>query len=264
MVTLSGVKEMAGNELKICKFVLAHLGNLNLKHIGVIKEIATPIKQSSDLKIIKSEDDLSTVSTQDSWKKADIYLNRSGVSIKQIGGSFAFNRLQRANIVNLYQQLEFTDIENKLTLIAQDIKRFHQGLLNSRNVPWQNYLSELDFKELLKFLMLTGSPNQGISSHPAQYILEAPSSDINQNNISLYSFDEYFELYKSNLSIAIRRQWIGQNSNSEHKRALSLAKKVNNSPWVFNEVVGQPRSGWRDNFPKEERKTVYFLMIEKK
>ena len=127
--------------------------------------------------------------------------------------------------------------------------------------------------------MLKGSPNLGISKHPAQYILEAPASDIDRDNLNLYSFDrergrgflaisnrgvdEYFNLYKY-LTIAIIRQWIGQSSNSEHNRALSLLKKKDNLPWVFNNVVGKPRTGWRNDFPKSERKTVYFLMIEKK
>lgn len=255
---------MAGNELKVCKFLLKNIGHLDLNHLGMINEIATPMKQSSDLKIIDSENDLVFVSTQDSKKKADIYLNKQGISIKQIGGSFSFNRIQRANIATLYKQLEFTNIETKLALIDNDVNQFHQGLLSRRNVPWNNYLSQKDFKKLLKFLMLQGSPNQGLSNHPAEYILEAPASDISQDNISLYSFDEYFDLYKNNLTIAIRRQWIGQKSNSEHKRALSLAKKEDNLPWVFNQVVGKPRTGWRSDFSLAERKTVYFLMIEKK
>lgn len=255
---------MAGNELEVCRFLLANVSHLNLRHLGVINEISTPIKGSLELKIINSEDDLALVSTQDSRKKADIYLNQKGISIKQTGGSFSFNRIQRANIATLYEQLGFIDIESKIALIDKDVNKFHQGLLTKRNVPWQNYLSEQDFKKVLNFLMLKGSPNQGLSSHPAEYILEAPALNTNKNSIRLYSFDEYFDLYKNNLTIAIRRQWIGQSSNSEHNRALSLAKKSDNSPWVFDSVVGKPRAGWRNDVPKVDRKTVYFLMIEKK
>ena len=255
---------MAGNELDVCKFLLINLGRVKLSHLDIIKEIAAPIKKSTDFKIITSFQDLSIVSTQDSSKKADIYLNKNGVSIKQTGGSFSFNRLQRANIVSLYQQLNFVNVERKLDLLDLDVNKFHQGLLRTRNVPWQNYLSQSDFRKLLNYLMLQGSPNKGLSSHPAKYILEAPASKINQNNVKLYSFEEYFDLYQDSLSFAIRRQWIGQSSNSEHKRALSLTKKIDNSPWVFDDVVGEPRTGWRDDFPKQNRKTVYFLMIEKK
>ncbi len=149
-------------------------------------------------------------------------------------------------------------------MLDEGVKQFHQGLLTTRNVPWSNFLSEQEFKNLLEFLMMKGSPNLGLSEHPAQYILEAPKKNINKNNVSLYSFSEYFDLYKNKLSIAIRRQWVGQSSNSEHSRALGLSKKPDNFKWVFDEVVGEPRSGWRDNFLTNERKTVYFLMIEKK
>ena len=63
-------------------------------------------------------------------------------------------------------------------------------------------------------------------------------------------------------NIAFRRQWIGQSSKSEHRRAVSISKDLGNKPWVFNNVVGSPR-GWRKNYPENEKKTVYFLMIEK-
>ena len=255
---------MAGNELKVCKFMFNNMDSLNLKHLGKIYEIAAPIKGSSEIKIIQTANDLSKISTESSSKKADIYLNRSGVSIKQIGGSFSFNRIQRANIIDLYQQLNFTEIENKLFLLDRDVNKFHQGLLTTRNVPWSNFLSEQEFKKLLEFLMMKGSPNLGSSKYPAQYILEAPKEEIDRSNVNLYSFSEYFDLYKNKLSIAIRRQWIGQSSNSEHKRALGLAKKADNFPWVYDEVVGKQRSGWRNDFSSNERKTVYFLMIEKK
>ena len=255
---------MAGNELKVCEFIFNNMNSINLRHLGKIYEIAAPVKGSPEINIIQTANDLSKISTESSSKKADIYLNRSGVSIKQTGGSFSFNRIQRANIIKLYQQLEFTDIQNKLSLLDRDVNRFHQGLLASRNVPWGNFLSEQEFKNLLKFLMMKGSPNLGISEYPAQYILEAPKKNIDLNNISLYSFNEYFDLYKDKLSIAIRRQWVGQNSNSEHNRALGLSKKPDNSPWVFDEVAGEPKSSWRNEFPVSERKTVYFLMIEKK
>ncbi|HHP7231968.1 MAG TPA: hypothetical protein ACFCUY_14060 [Xenococcaceae cyanobacterium] len=255
---------MAGNESKVCEFIFNNINLLNLRHLGKIYEIAAPIKGSSEIKVIQSVKDLSNISTESSSKKADIYLNRSGVSIKQTGGSFSFNRIQRANIIDLYQQLEFTAIPNKLSLLDQAVNKFHQGQLTTRNVPWTNFLSEQEFKTLLEFLMMKGSPNLGFSKYPAQYIVEAPKKDINQNNINLYSFSEYFDLYKNNLSIAIRRQWVGQSSNSEHNRALGLSKKPDNFSWIFHEVVREPRSGWRDNFPTNERKTVYFLMIEKK
>ena len=140
---------MAGNELKLCKFIFDNTNLLNLRHLGKIYEIAAPVKESSEIKIIESANDLSKISTESSGKKADIYLNRSGISIKQTGGSFSFNRIQRANIIDLYQQLEFTGVSNKLSLLDQGVNKFHQGLLTTRNVPWSNFLSEREFKNLL-------------------------------------------------------------------------------------------------------------------
>jgi hypothetical protein len=135
--------------------------------------------------------------------------------------------------------------------------------LEKRNRPWQDFFNENDFKALVKFLMVEGSPNIGFSSHAAEFILEAPAHSISESNINIFTFDEYFEEYKNSLKIAIRRQWIGQSSDSEHKRASGLIKKTENVPWIFNEAVGTPRDGWREGFPAKERKTVYFLMIEK-
>ncbi len=261
---------MAGNELEVCKFIFNNLNSLELKHLNNIYEIATPIKGSSDLKVIKTVNDLSTISTQDSSKKADIYLNGSGVSIKQIGGSNCYNRLQRADLNQVFKQSNLTNIENKISLIDKDVNNYHQNLIKTRNVPWKNYFSEREFKKFLEFLMMKASPNLGFSANPAQYILEAPKKNISKSNIYLYTFYEYFNLYEEKISIAIRRQWVGQSSNSEHKRALSLSKKPDNCSWVFDEVVGEPKihkktgKRWRDDVPANERKTVYFLMIEKK
>ena len=111
--------------------------------------------------------------------------------------------------------------------------------------------------------MVQGSPNVGFSSHPAEFVLEAPASNPSQTNINVFTFYEYFEEYKDKIKIAIRRQWVGQDSRSEHGRAVGLAEKKENAPWVFNEAVGTPRSGWKRSIPASERKTVYFLMLEK-
>ncbi len=89
-------------------------------------------------------------------------------------------------------------------------------------------------------------------------------------DLALYSFDEYFERYKLKFEVAIRRQWIGQESDSEHSRASGIARKVENAPWVFDDVVGHPKPHkttqrrWRKDVPESDRRTVYFLMIEKK
>lgn len=257
-------KKKPGNELEVAKFIFDNLGSLSLNHLGTINELANPIPQSPGFKIIKTKNDLDKIRPDSSRKKADIYLNQIGISIKQTGGSFAFNRFQRANFLDVYTHLGFTNPNQNIALTDVGVNQYHQNKLNKRNVPWQNYFAEKDFKKLLKFLMMEGSPNYGYSNHPATYILSAPKSDINRSNINLYSFNEYFDLYKNKLSLAIRRVWYGQGSDSEHKRAISLMNKPDNLPWVFNNVVGKPRSGWRNSVPKNQRKTIYCISVEKK
>lgn len=255
---------MAGNEKAICEFLFTNIERINLKHLGQLVEIGIPLNNHPGYRVAKSLDDISEILTTDSRKKADVYLNTQGVSIKQTGGSFAFNRLQRANILEVYSLLGLTNAQSKITQIDREVKNFHDGLLLNRNLPWQEFLSEKDFKRLLYYLMMLGSPNIGQSLHPAELILEAPATNLSINDIFIYSFDEYFDKYKEKFQIAIRRQWVGQVSNSEHQRALGLSSKPGNLLWVFNDVVGTPRSGWRDTVNAVDRKTVYFLMIEKK
>lgn len=259
---------MAGNELKIIEFLLQNLGKLTLNHLGLVEEIGAPSTKGS-YQIVNSMQELSLVSTEDSRKKADIYINGVGISLKQTGGSFSFNRLQRAGLLQVFSDLNFKEPEQNLDLLDKEVEKFHQGSLPKRNRPWETFFSEKDFKALLKFLMLKGSPNYGLTANPASYILQAPATNINQSNIDVFQFDEYFDKYKDKLKIAIRRQWVGQLSKSEHTRALGISKKPDNQPWVFDSVSGEPRvkddsgSKWRSEFPLDKRKTVHILFIEK-
>jgi hypothetical protein len=255
---------MPGNEKDIAKFLVINKGKITLKHLGVVKSVGAPYRSESGFKEIKNEKDVdSYLSVEDSRKKADIYINNHGVSLKQAGASFPYNRLQRANIKKIFTLLKFNDPEGILRRLDQEVKNFHEGTLERRNRPWRDFFNEDEFKALVKFLMLQGSANVGFSLHPAEFILEAPSSSISEDYINVFSFDEYFQEYENELKIAIRRQWIGQSSGSEHRRAVGLARKIENTPWVFNEAIGTPRDGWREDFPPAKRKTVYFLMIEK-
>ena len=252
---------MAGNELQVVKFLFDNIGKIKLNHLGIVTQIGAPT--SNGFQPVNTLDDLARISTEDARKKADVYINGVGVSIKQIGGSFSFNRLQRANLFDVYQLLGFNDIDRMLNQIDNEVLKFHRGLLDKRNRPWEDFFSKKDFKSLLKFLMMDGSPNYGFSAHKAELILEAPAICNTSDDISVYTFDEYFAKYENKFKIAIRRQWVGQSSDSEHKRAVSLKNKEGNAPWVFNDIVGTPRTGWRKEFPESERRTVYFLMIEK-
>jgi len=254
---------MAVHEITVCAYLINNIGRITLEHLGLVKTISNPNPSGSGYMPITSKKQLCMISSGDSRKKADLYINDQGVSIKQKGGSFSYNRLQRKNLYDVYSLLKFRDIEAKLNQIDNEIRRFHLGKLPRRNRPWEKFFSETNFKALLEFLMMKGSPNVGFSSHPASLILEAPAKIYSDQSLKVFTFKEYYETYKNQFKIALRRQWIGQDSRSEHGRALAIAKNTGNSPWVFDDVVGEPRSGWRGDYPPSERKTVYFLMIEK-
>ena len=260
---------MAGNEIEITKFLIQQTGKLNLKHVGLVKEITSPIKDGQ-YALINDIESLKFVSTEQAGKKADIYINGKGISLKQSGGSFPFNRLQRAELLNVFKYIKSRDPEEELKLIDKEVDDFHNGKFESRSRPWQNFFDEDDFRKLVKFLMMDGSPNLGISNFPADFILEAPEKAISESNISIYTFDEYFDWFKKNIYFAIRRQWIGQLSHSEHNRALSIAKKPGNKKWVYPTISGLPRKNkktnerWRSDIEENDRRTVYMIFIEKK
>ncbi len=260
---------MPGNEKEIAKYLVANKGKVSLRHLGVVASVGAPNLSIVGCKEISNVKDVDVcLASEDSRKKADVYINGHGVSIKQSGPSELFNRLQRDNILNVFTQLNIKNPAHILQLLDREVLRFHNGNLETRNRPWEDFFSEQDFKTLLCFLITIGSPNVGVSMHPVEFILEAPQKNISEGNIDVFTFEEYFEKYKSDLKIAIRRVWYGQASNSEHGRAKSLMNKEGNVPWVINGVSGMPkihRSGqrWRKDIPTGERKTIYFLMIEK-
>jgi hypothetical protein len=263
---------MPGNEIEVAKYLFNNLGKTDLPHLGIIKSIGSPIESSTGYYPIINKTDLIRVSSPDSAKKADIYLNGKGVSIKQSGSCFAFNRLQRAEATALFKQIGFSNVGTMLSRLDREVRRFHEGELPTRSRPWEDFFTESDFKTLLEYLMMKGSPNLGLSKHPAKFILEAGelsgfslrTMQASDNwEINVYTFEEYFSKYKYDIKVGVRRQWYGQKSNSEHGRAAGLIKKPGNEPWIFNNVVGTPRDGWRKEIPESERKTVYFLMLEK-
>lgn len=257
---------MPGNELNVARFLFAQLNRSILPHLGLITSIGMP-KSGGIIQTIVSLKELEDFASDDSRKKADVYVNGRGVSVKQIGASFPFNRLQRAELVPTLAHSKIANPNLVLQKLDRLVVDFHNGRLPSRDVSWDKVLAEDEFRSLIRFLMMRGSPNLGLSKNPAEYILEAPPQVRSVTSIRVFSFDEYFETYKSKLYIAIRRQWIGQLSESEHKRAVSIARKPANSPWVFTSISGSPnpRNGvvWRAEVPVRDRRTVYLLFISK-
>lgn len=254
---------MAGNEVAVCKFIFLNLKQISLKHLGQLRVIAAPLGKGGDRPLLEVLDDVvDKISTSDARKKADFYLNNRGISIKQTGASVLYNRLQRANLYQIYSDLAITEIDNRTTNLDNEVAQFHRGEI-FRDRLWQNFFTEIEFQQLLGFLMLQGSPNYGISKHPAELILEAPTKINSSADLQIYTFDEYFQKYKNNIRIGIRRSWIGQLSETEHKRAISLSRKKDNLPWVFDNIITEPPSGWREEVEVSKRKTVYYLMILK-
>lgn len=255
---------MPGNEKEIAKYLVANKGKASLRHLGVITSVGAPKSLIAGCKEISNAKDVDAcLASEDSRKKADIYINGEGISLKQKGATFSYNRLQRANLLEVFKLLNFADPEATLRRIDKEVTMFHSNQLDRRNRPWQDLFSEDEFKSLTKFLMMDSAPNVGYSLHPARFILEAPANGISEDEVDVFTFDEYFNKYRDNFKIAIRRQWVGQSSNSEHNRSVGLVRKPENAPWIFDTVVGAPRTGWRAGFPVKSRKTVYFLMIEK-
>lgn len=250
---------MPGNEHIVVKYIIENKDFLTLNHIGTVNRIQNPGSNGQLIDITSIE----SLRTEDSGKKADIYLNGKGVSIKQSGSSFLYNRLQRAEMLKVFHTLGFSNPSGTLSKIDELINNFHSGNFESRDRHWSEGFDQSDFTSLLEFLMMKGSPNLGTSSHPADYVLTAPKSNITPNKIYVDTFEEYFKKYSDVIYISLRRQWIGQSSNSEHNRAVGLANKKENAPWVYPTIVGSPRTGWRPSseFPVDKRRTVYMIFI---
>jgi len=250
---------MAGNEHLVVEYLINHKNSLTLNHLGLISRIQNPGANGQLLDITSTD----LLRTEDSGKKADIFLNGKGVSIKQTGSSFLYNRLQRAEMLKVFTSLGFSNPSNTLSKMDGLIQKFQNGEFESRDRHWSEGFNEPDFISLLEFLMMKGSPNLGVSSHPADFILTAPQSNITPSKMSCDTFKEYFKKYKNVIYLSLRRQWVGQSSSSEHGRATGLANKPDNGPWVFKEIVGSPRTGWKSptEFPLKDRRTVYMIFI---
>jgi hypothetical protein len=251
---------MPGNEKQVVEFLISNKGSLELPHLGLLTSVKNPVGNGGLIELSSADD----VREDNSSKKADIFLNDTGVSIKQSGSSFLYNRLQRDNLAKLFSDMGFSDEQGALLRLDQLIKNYHSGVTPERDRPWKEAFTEKDFKGLLRFLMMEGSPNNGKSDFPAQLVLTAPTRNLSASTVKVYTFDEFFESHEKNIYVTLRRQWVGQSSRSEHGRAVSIARKAGNKPWVFSEISGAPTSGWRSpsEIPIEDRREVYMVFIQ--
>lgn len=251
---------MPGNEKQVVEFLISNKGSITLPNLGLLTSVKNPGSNGRLIEVTSSED----VREDNSSKKADIFLNDRGVSIKQAGSSFLYNRLQRDNLTKLFRDMEFSDVEGALVRLDLLVKNYHDGVTPERDRPWKEAFAGKDFKALLRYLMMEGSPNNGNSDFPAELVLTAPTRNISLDNIKIYTFEEFFDLHEHQIYVTLRRQWVGQSSNSEHGRAVSISRKPGNKPWVFSEISGIPSSGWRSasEVPVQDRREVYMIFIQ--
>ena len=126
---------MPGNEKEVAKFLVLRKGKIALKYLGVVNLIEVPVRSGKgSIEINDAKDVEHCLSTQDSRKKADIYINHRGISIKQCGASFLYNRLQRAEVIKIFTHLRFKNAEFILLSLDREVKSFHLGNLTGDNL----------------------------------------------------------------------------------------------------------------------------------
>ena len=253
---------MPGSENILIKYLYTRKNIMSLKHIGKVQSIKVPDKNGENIEL--NELNIDTFSSNDSSKKADIFINDIGISIKE-HNSFLYNRIQRKNILNFFEKLLGQPKSiNIIKNLDNMINRYHNSSGEMiRNVNFTEIMDVDNFYIILRYLMLEGSPMKP-SKSKAELILINNKKISTDDDISIFTFDEFFQIFKSRISFAIRRVWHGQKSSSEGKRAQSIISNADNSPWVFNDVKGEPRTGWNSEILPKNRKTCYLVFIEMK
>lgn len=224
-----------GGEEKVIQWLQQNRG-IWLPHIGTVRSVE------------------SLGEVYDSTKKADISINGIYVSLKNVEGSILINRLDRDAIINHYRfDPAIYDIK---------IQLHHEGKIH-QNFSWKDVMDSKSFFAFLQTNMMSMSPKQGQSKQPAELILTHPAEVKHALDINVYTYNEFFKLFSDRwIDMRIKRCWFGQVSKSEHSRARRLAANPENEPWVFADVKGKPRSGWRSEIAPDERKTCYNMNVE--
>ena len=253
---------MPGNEEQLLKFFAETIEqnlSIDLPVIGKLNSVSVPTKDG--LHRINSVSELESFSSNDRYKKADIYLNNIGVSVKEHSAPL-YNKIQRKHLANLLDQLLGSSPRNLEIINKLDdaVRKVNEG--SNRDIKWNTIFSQDEFYQILNFLMMRGYADLKESLHPAELILVAPkiTEMSNVNEVTLLSFSEFFDNYKENIVIAARRIWLGSKSNIENKRAKSMLKSIDNQSWVYEKISGAPRS-WDPQFPIHDRKEIFYLNI---
>lgn len=249
---------MPGNEDHVISYLVESSVNdstYELPYLGILNSVSMPFK--NEQLQIRTQEALLNYSSNDSNKKADVYINNVGISIKE-SVSPLYNKMQRKHVPALLNSLlkdaeRSEEILNKLDL---EICKVNQGAV--RDLNWRYFFSETEFKLVLEFLMMKGNASLKISHHPAKYILVAPQRIRTFKDIKIYSFDEYFENYKDTIVLAARRIWTGSISKSENRRAFGMMRTPLNSNWVFDNISGKPRK-WDPSYPVKDRREIFYF-----
>ena len=251
---------MPGNEDHVISYLVESSVNdctYELPYLGILDSVSMP---DGDEQIeIRTQDALLRYSSSDRYKKADVYINNVGISIKE-PVSPLYNKMQRKHITALLDHLlkDTNRTEEILNSLDSEISKVNEG--GRRDVYWRSVFLENEFKLILEFLMMKGYADLKISHHPADYILVAPKRIGTFNAIKIYSFDEYFENYKDTIVLAARRIWTGNASNSENRRAFTMIREPLNCNWVFDNISGNPRK-WDPSFPVKDRREIFYFNV---
>jgi hypothetical protein len=226
-----------GNEDQLITWLEEKQGKVILPHVGVLTKIERIGK------------------VNDNRKKADVKLNDIGVSLKNVESSFLYNRAHRSHLL---QYLQPSDIK----CLDQQIQYIHNNN-TKRNIKWQTVLTHDRFKALLQILMMQMNPRQGISQYPATLILTHPTETQHMVDISVYGFEEFFNIFAENwITFAFRRCFYGQKNQSESGRAKRIMNDPDCFPWVLDGVSGKGPQEWSpDAPPPEKRKTCFTCSI---
>ncbi|MFN5515525.1 MAG: hypothetical protein ACK5CA_12480 [Cyanobacteriota bacterium] len=226
-----------GSEDLVIKWLEENKGKIILPHIGVLTKVERIGKSNSNL------------------KKADVMLNNIAVSLKDVQGSFLYNKAFRSDLLKV---LNASDI----AWFDQQVRDIHHGK-HKRNIGWKDGLKKERFKRLLRILVMDMNLKIGISEYPAVYLLTHPKEVKSIIDICVYDFDEFFEIFAEHwITFAFKRHWPGQGDKSESNRAKRIINDLNSRPWVFDGVSGEPKEWADDAPPPNERKTCFTCSIE--
>lgn len=220
-----------GNEKQVIEWLQENCGKVMLPHIGVLTHVETIGK------------------VNDNRKKADVLLNDIPVSLKQVESSFLYNKGFRSDFLTLGIDINWFD---------HQVKEIHSTEKN-RNVSWQEAMDRRQFKSLLRILMMDLNLKQGISKYPAELILTHPAETKHVIDISVYNFEEFFEIFANDwITFAFIRHWPGQEDKTESDRAHRILNDQKCQAWVFDGVSGKGPKNWSKNAPSPDTRQTCF------